>query len=213
MLKIKSISIIVRILTGVKRTSSSHGHKTSSKRSYLSDSQSSITHTGSPVNPMTAKALASKLNERNNLLNGTKKGNTQSSSSAMNNSSANDIPIPPLISIQTASTTNRFKDGQQDLTVQPNKFSHSKNFQNTQNDGHCKPDVKHQKSNSSSKHVNGTNSVHQSKTVNMILRHINIKHIFYHILSICSSIVGIYFNDKYDQLNGTIAIIIATVAK
>lgn len=31
------------------------------KRSHLNDSQSSITHVGSPVNPMTAKALASKL--------------------------------------------------------------------------------------------------------------------------------------------------------
>lgn len=181
---INSFLFIVRILTGVKRSSSSHGHKSSSKRSYLSDSQSSITHTGSPVNPMTAKALASKLNERNNLLNGNKKTNTQISSSAaaaisaMNsNSSVNDIPIPPLISIQTASSAaaNRFKDqGQSELAMpMQNKFSHSKNF-HEQNDGHCKPgSVKHhQKSNVSSKqqqqqqqHVNGTNSVHQSKMV------------------------------------------------
>ena len=154
-------------MTGIKRSSSSHGHKSSSKRSYLSDSQSSITHTGSPVNPMTAKALASKLNERNLLLNGTKKCNTQFSSSSIN-SSANYIPVPPLIIIQTASTTNRFKDGQQDLTaIQSNKFAHSKNF-HTQSDGNCKADVKHQKSNASSKHFNGNNSVHQSKAVNLI---------------------------------------------
>lgn len=117
---------------------------------------------------MTAKALASKLNERNNLLNGTKKTNTQTSLSAMNStsSSATDIPIPPLISIQTASTTKRYKDGQQELGMPQNKFSHSKNF-HTQHDGNCsKPEsVKHQKSNASSKHVNGTSSVHQSKTV------------------------------------------------
>lgn len=157
----KFILFSVRILTGVKRSPSVHGHKSSTKRSYLSDSQSSITHTGSPVNPMTAKALASKLNERNNMLNGTKKTNvhTSSSASAMmigtnSNGSANDIPIPPLISIQTASP-NRFKDGQPDMTMHQHKFLHSKNF-HMHPDGHAKLDVKHQKSN---KHHNGTNSV------------------------------------------------------
>lgn len=149
-------------MTGVKRSSSNHGHKSSAKRSYLSDSQSSITHTGSPVNPMTAKALASKLNERNNLLNGTKKGaNTHSTSTSTmigNNSSVNDIPIPPLISIQTSSTPNRFKDGQIELTMHQPKLTHSKNF-HSQTDGNGKPDVKHQKSNMSSKHHNGSNSV------------------------------------------------------
>lgn len=158
----------MRVLTGVKRSSSSHGHKSSTKRSYLSDSQSSITHTGSPVNPMTAKALASKLNERNSLLNGTKKSSTQSSITAANSSSSNDIPVPPLISIQTGPVTNRFKNGQQDLAAtQPHKYSHSKSF-HAQADGNCKADMKHHKSHVSSKHFNGTSSAHHLKTVKVI---------------------------------------------
>lgn len=84
-----------------------------SKRSHMGECQSSITHIGSPVNPMTAKALASKLNERNNLLNGLKKPPTQStritSKKNSNEFSTKEIPMPPLISIQTlsASSSNR----------------------------------------------------------------------------------------------------------
>lgn len=79
----------------------------------MGECQSSITHIGSPVNPMTAKALASKLNERNNLLNGLKKPAAQStrvtSKKNSNEFLTKEIPMPPLISIQTlsASSSNR----------------------------------------------------------------------------------------------------------
>lgn len=110
---------LVRVLTGVKRSSSqsssSKSHSSSTKRSHLNDSQSSITHTGSPVNPMTAKALASKLNERNNLLHAAlhaAKKSCQTSVKPLTSANStkntlNDIPVPPLISIQT---TQRFVD-------------------------------------------------------------------------------------------------------
>lgn len=59
----------VRILSSVKRTpSNDRGVKTYTKRVHYNESQSSLTHIGAPVNPMTAKALATKLNERHNLL-------------------------------------------------------------------------------------------------------------------------------------------------
>lgn len=60
----------VRVLTSVKRTSSSdRSVKTYSKRVHHNESQSSLTHIGAPVNPITAKALATKLNERHNQMN------------------------------------------------------------------------------------------------------------------------------------------------
>lgn len=53
----------------MKRTlSNERGVKTYTKRVHYNESQSSLTHVGAPVNPMTAKALATKLNERHNLL-------------------------------------------------------------------------------------------------------------------------------------------------
>lgn len=164
----------MRVLSGVKRTSSNHSHsKPSNKRSYLSESQSSITHTGSPVNPMTAKALASKLNERNNMLNGSKKGSAQGTVSS--NGTVNDIPVPPLICIQTVSATNRFKEGydspnRETASMHRGKFSHAKNFSAT-SDAHCKTfEGKSHKSDTSSKQFNGTNSVHHSKVVSYYLR-------------------------------------------
>lgn len=153
-------------MTGVKRSSSNHGHsKSSTKRSYLSEGQSSITHTGSPVNPMTAKALASKLNERNNMLNGAKKasgnGTTPNNGTASNNGTANDIPVPPLISIQT--TPNRFKDGddsgQQQRKISPTKKITTDVHSKSTNDG------KHHKTEKPNKQSNGINTVHHSKTV------------------------------------------------
>lgn len=154
----------MRILTGVKRASANHGHKNNTKRSYLSEGQSSITHTGSPVNPMTAKILASKLNERNNLLNGTKKGTMHGTQAPLNtNGTAIDIPVPPLISIQTAPATNRFKD---DQDPPQSKCSHVKHL-NAQTDASSKPIIneKPQKSTMSSKQFDGTNSAHHSKSV------------------------------------------------
>lgn len=151
----------MRVLSGVKRASANHAHKNSTKRSYLSESQSSVTHTGSPVNPMTAKALASKLNERNSLLNGTKKA-TQGQ--IITNGTANDIPVPPLISIQTAAATNRFKDGHES---HPNTFSQVKHA-NAKVDANCKhlTNEKSHKSTMSSKQFNGTNTAQHSKSVN-----------------------------------------------
>ncbi|XP_031635665.1 uncharacterized protein LOC116348727 [Contarinia nasturtii] len=156
----------VRILTGVKRSSSNHGHsKNNTKRSYLSESQSSITHTGSPVNPMTAKALASKLNERHNMLNGTKKISTQGMTA--NNGTVNDIPVPPLISIQTTSSpSNRFKDGDdQNSGQQQRKISQAK--KNATTDSYVKSgtDAKHHKIEKSNKQSNGINALHHPKTV------------------------------------------------
>lgn len=157
---LKKIIPIVRVLSGVKRSSSNHGHSksSSSKRSYLSESQSSITHTGSPVNPMTAKALASKLNERNNMLNGAKKVSGHGT----------DIPIPPLISIQTSSSSVRFKDGNdsqhRDSTLHRSKFSQAKKVATT--DSHSKSLVKTQKIETFNKQLNGSNPSNHSKLVN-----------------------------------------------
>lgn len=164
------IKFIVRILTGVKRTSTSHGPTKlpASKRTYLSESQSSITHTGSPVNPMTAKALASKLNERNSLLNGSKKAQ----STPQHNGAVNDIPIPPLISIQTSSATNRFKDGddspQRDSSSHRSKFSHAKKSAET--DIHCKSfdNGRQEKNDVSNKQLNGASSLQHSKLVSSL---------------------------------------------
>lgn len=129
----------VKVLTGVKRSSSNNNHSKNpaNKRSYLSETQSSITHTGSPVNPMTAKALASKLNERNSILNGAKKGPpcgtaaAAVAAAAVSNGPINDIPVPPLISIQMTPTTNRFKNGDdahhRNLPLHPVKISKPKN--------------------------------------------------------------------------------------
>lgn len=117
------VEISVKILSGIKRSSSQNSnlknHSTSTKRSHLNDSQASITHTGSPVNPMTAKALASKLNERNSLLNGTKKPSTITKPSGTTNSAkhtSNEIPIPPLISIQPTQRFLEVDSGQQRST-------------------------------------------------------------------------------------------------
>lgn len=150
----------VRVLSGVKRASANHAHKSSTKRSYLSESQSSVTHTGSPVNPMTAKALASKLNERNNLLNGAKK---TTHGQITTNGTVNDIPIPPLISIQTAPATNRSKDGQD---LHTHTFSHVKHV-NAKVDANRKQftNEKSHKSTMSSKQINGTNTAQHSKSV------------------------------------------------
>lgn len=158
----------MRILSGVKRSSSNHGHSksSSSKRSYLSESQSSITHTGSPVNPMTAKALASKLNERNNMLNGAKK--VSNHGTGQSNGTINDIPIPPLISIQT-STSGRFKDGDDQqhckTALNRNKFSQAKKVATTNAHSKSANDGKQQKTETPNKQMNGTNSQHHSKFV------------------------------------------------
>lgn len=109
---------------------------------------------------MTAKALASKLNERNNMLNG-KKAPMHGKPSI--NGTSIDIPVPPLISIQTSSASNRFKDGQDSHS---NKISNVKHL-NAHTDANSKPFIeeKPQKSHTSNKQHNGTNSAHHSKSV------------------------------------------------
>lgn len=111
---------------------------------------------------MTAKALASKLNERNNMLNG-KKPTMHGTPSI--NGTTNDIPVPPLISIQTSSASNRFKDGQDSHS---SKMSNVKHL-NAQSDANSKPFIeeKPQKSHTSNKQHNGTNSAHHSKSVTL----------------------------------------------
>lgn len=108
--------IPVKVITSTKRPAASSSHSKSSsstsKRSQTSENhQSSITHTGLPVNPFTAKALASKLNERNQFLNGVKNQTTKPSHPPPSRQSADanakvvvsvkEVPVPPLISIQT----------------------------------------------------------------------------------------------------------------
>lgn len=106
--------IPVKVLTSTKRPAASTNHSksssSSSKRSQSGENQSSITHTGLPVNPFTAKALASKLNERNQFLNGAKNQATKTAQIAARHtstgnakvaSSTKEVPVPPLISIQT----------------------------------------------------------------------------------------------------------------
>lgn len=108
--------ILVKVLSGSKRPATSNTSSKSlhsqSKRTQSNDSQSTITHTGLPVNPNTAKALASKLNERshnNNNSNSNKNSNNifiglKAAKPSMNLSdrkmSINEIPVPPLVSIQ-----------------------------------------------------------------------------------------------------------------
>lgn len=112
--------IPVKVLTSTKRPAASAHHSksssSSSKRSQNGENQSSITHTGLPVNPFTAKALASKLNERNQFLNGAKSQATKTAQSAARQtstgnakvaaSSTKEVPVPPLISIQTRPSGN-----------------------------------------------------------------------------------------------------------
>lgn len=154
----------VRVLTGVKRSASNHGHaKNNNKRSYLTEGQSSITHTGSPVNPMTAKALASKLNERNNILNGARKAYAQGTDNCNSVGTVNDIPIPPLICIQTTSTSksNRFQNGGdsqiRDSSTHRSKFSQNRKKSITV-DGLSASDRKQQNTEISYKPLNGRNS-------------------------------------------------------
>lgn len=120
----------VKVLTATKRPTASSNHSksssSSSKRSQNGDNQSSITHTGLPVNPFTAKALASKLNERNQFLNGAKNQAAKSAPipsrpaatvHAKSASSVKDVPVPPLISIQARSAGT--ENGQQHSTAGP----------------------------------------------------------------------------------------------
>lgn len=112
--------IAVKVLSPTKRpATTSHSKSSSAKRSQLGESQSAITHTGSPVNPFTAKALASKLNERNSMLNGSNgsQKHLQSKSSGSTNKTT-DIPMPPLISIQHS------QQQQQQLHLQHQKQTH-----------------------------------------------------------------------------------------
>lgn len=93
----------VKVLASAKRSASitNPTKPASSKRSQSSDSQSGITHVGLPVNPITAKALASKLNERNNFLNNRTAKTNGSATKASSTVAAK--PIPPLICIQSSS--------------------------------------------------------------------------------------------------------------
>lgn len=96
----------MKVLSSVKRPASSilttKSATVPSKRSQTIDAQSTVTHTGSPVNPFTAKALASKLNERNNS--NTSSNNSPNHVKQLANANAKvfikEIPVPPLISIQ-----------------------------------------------------------------------------------------------------------------
>lgn len=100
-------------MTATKRPAPSNPHSKSlshsSKRSQAIDNQSTITHTGSPVNPFTAKALASKLNERSNIINGSHTNALKNVSTRpfininTKKMAVKDMPVPPLISIQTPS--------------------------------------------------------------------------------------------------------------
>lgn len=90
-------------MSNVKRSAQElNGKAPYSKRSLLSDSQSSITHVGSPVNPTTAKALASKL---------LKKPSVQTAVNAAKNTPTeplvqpSEVPMPPLVSIQAPPVT------------------------------------------------------------------------------------------------------------
>lgn len=137
-------------MSNIKRTGQEmNGKAPYSKRSHLSDSQSSITHVGSPVNPMTAKALASKL---------LKKPSVQTAVNAIKNTSApelldqsNEVPMPPLVSIQAPSAytkrscdtdnvqpTVRMETGQESTvcvrtTVKPSSDSDTRQSPSSQN--------------------------------------------------------------------------------
>lgn len=80
-----------------------------SKRSAASDINPAVTVTGAPVNPSTAKLLASKLTERSNQLNRTSAAALNGSVTSMAYSMAttatvtttnSDVVMPPLVSIQ-----------------------------------------------------------------------------------------------------------------
>lgn len=121
---------------------------------------------------MTAKALASKLNERNNMLNGSKKGSLAGGAGGggggkgSSSGPVNDIPVPPLISIQMTSTSNRFKDGDdsqhRDLNLHQNKGSQPKSTLNATGAQQKSNDAKQEQNDIS---FNGTGSLHLSKTV------------------------------------------------
>lgn len=64
------IILTVRIITSAKRViPQDRSTKTYTKRVHYNENQSTLTHIGAPVNPVTAKALAIKLNERHNQMN------------------------------------------------------------------------------------------------------------------------------------------------
>lgn len=81
-------------------TTGTHPKASSTKRSHLNETQASITHTGLPVHPKTAKALASKLSERCGLSMKKAKESTSSTAGKSNKTVSNDVQIPPLVSIQ-----------------------------------------------------------------------------------------------------------------
>lgn len=105
----------------MKRTlSNERGVKTYTKRVHYNESQSSLTHVGAPVNPMTAKALATKLNERHNLLHRMENraepvtSNTTRSDSMKSGGPTNPAPVKirphpvsPAASIKTENGTSQ----------------------------------------------------------------------------------------------------------
>lgn len=117
------VCFVVKILTtGLKRsaTTGAHPKASTSKRSHLNETQASITHTGLPVHPKTAKALASKLSERCGL--SMKKAKESSSTAGRSNKIvSNDVQIPPLISFQGTSS------GTDSENLQPQQ-SHTSNL-------------------------------------------------------------------------------------
>lgn len=147
--KVKAIFLIfcvsllsVKVLSGTKRSATSSSSSKSShsqtKRSQSNDSQSAVTHTGLPVNPNTAKALASKLNERSHNNNNNYKNSDKMNSnnnfiglkptkSTLNLNDRkvpiNEIPVPPLVSIQlpqqriNAIVTSTLDNGQHSFTT------------------------------------------------------------------------------------------------
>lgn len=113
----------VKVLTtGVKRsaTTGAHPKATSTKRSHLNETQASITHTGLPVHPKTAKALASKLSERCGL---SMKKAKESGSTAGGRSTkivSSDVQIPPLVSFQGTSSGTDSENPQPQQSHTPN---------------------------------------------------------------------------------------------
>lgn len=100
--------------------SNTKSSSTPTKRSLASEINPAVTVTGAPVNPLTAKALASKLSERSNqLLNKPLPSGILGSQVA-----PKTIPVPPLISIQTtvaqrASDTDGILAGDLDVPIAP----------------------------------------------------------------------------------------------
>lgn len=105
----------MKILSTIKRPAASETTKKSagipSKRSTGNEINPAVTVTGAPVNPSTAKALASKLTERSNQLhhklttNGTVIAATLST--LIPSVAAKEIPIPPLVSLQHTTQVHR----------------------------------------------------------------------------------------------------------